>query len=181
MSTDFSAYSSLLDDRSRVEQQRENASRPAVCAMRYRTTGAGGILTQAIPFDVVFLEAPFATFGFVLEKRPDDRHYALPSISAGVLRWQTQTAPNGQPIYVGAFLAINVDAPPLFNPRTDGSNLSALVAARNAEANPVKRASYQPLIDEAQEAVYLLANPPSATIEHHIRFEGLALKTRLGL
>lgn len=181
----------------------ENSTREAVNRFTHTTTGVGQIvMQQPISFDCVFTEEPSFTSGVALVKSPDPAHYRFPLVTAGVYRWvkkpqkpkppseillatfvpgtgQSSTPPQVEDkspqFYTGAYLYFIVRADPTQNVRSDGSNLAQLQQAFT-DADLAQRAGLTKLIKEAQEALYLNANPPQITIHHHLVFSGNAMK-----
>lgn len=98
----------LEDRRGRVEQHRENASRPGRAFAHYTSTGLGKKVEATVfPFGTAFTELPIFTFGTTVDE-DSELLSDLPVCSAIVYKWR-RTA-NG--FYTGAWVAFGVQ--PLF-------------------------------------------------------------------
>lgn len=96
----------LEDRRSRVEQVRENSTRPGRAFKHYRTTG-GGMKVEPLCFEfgVSFIHQPTFTFGAAIAE--DTNLPEVPPVyCAGVYRWRKSAVG----FYTGAWCYFNVDA-----------------------------------------------------------------------
>lgn len=101
-------FGHLEAHRGRLEQVRENATRPGRAWATYETTGVGGYVhPTAFDFGCSFLELPIFTWGAVLDDASDlpPDPMDLPRMSAGVYQWKR--AANG--FYTGAWCWFTVD------------------------------------------------------------------------
>lgn len=80
-------------------------------------------------------------------------------------------------LYKGAYLYFNLQIDTVQRPRTDGSNLT-LLQAQLAQVTPgtYDYEALQANIKEAQEALYLNAHPPTASVTFSLLWMGVALK-----
>lgn len=190
------AWLSLESARQRREQQQENAARDAQFHTKHTTSGTGESVSGLIRFGTKFSEQPWVSTGAVIQKLPDVAHYRYPTVTAGVIRWQTE--PIGPPdlgrfsmggqtedprpkLYIGAFVVFVVQCDPRNIPNTDGGNVAELKKKMDALAgNPTTPAykTAKALYDEAVEARWLLdpKNKAKVVVEHHLTFTGVAVK-----
>lgn len=191
------AWLNLESARQRREQQQENSARQAAFYQRYTTSGTGETVSGLIRFDTAFTEQPYLATGCVIAQLPDVNYYRYPTVTAGVIRWETEpigppppptyytSSPSGatrpdprQVLYVGAYMVFTVQCDPRNIPNTDGRNHLALKAAMDAlvegtEDHDVAKARYE----EAIAARWLRANPARVIVEHHLTFSGVAVKS----
>lgn len=98
-------WRNLEDRRSRVEQVRENSTRPGRAFRHYRTEGGGQKIEPVVfDFGVAFIELPNFTFGASIEEGVVTE--TPPSYTAGVYRWRR----SAMGFYTGAWCYFNVDA-----------------------------------------------------------------------
>ncbi len=190
------AWLALEGARQRREQQQENAARHAAFFQRYTTSGTGETVSGLIRFSTAFTEEPYVTTGCLIKKLPDVTHYRYPTVTAGVIRWETepigpppnrfvfvsgQAPPDPRPkLYVGAWMVFTVQCDPRNIPNTDGRNEAQLRARlaslkrQGASADEVYVA--QAYLNEAVEAKWLKANPAKVVVEHHLSFSGVSVK-----
>lgn len=161
----------------RQQQERlriqENSARLAYQNTTHETTGNGWVAPKdPIYFDTKFTTEPSVTHGSRLVKAPDYRYWKFPQITGGVTDWIVQGG-----LYVGAHLFFAVDIQPIKLPRTDGSNLSELQSALEAEImGSANYNRYQTLVLEAYMAQALATNPARTVVHHYLVFSGVALK-----
>lgn len=93
------AFRSLEDRRSRVEQVRENSTRPGRAFRHYESAGAGfTVEADVFDFEVAFIELPNFTFGASLSEAHEPPAEP-PSYCAGVYRWRK----SARGFYTGAW------------------------------------------------------------------------------
>ncbi len=192
------AWLSLERARQRREQQQENAARHASVYAKHTTSGTGESLSGLIRFDTHFTEPPWVSTGAVIQRLPDVAHYRYPTVTAGVIRWETR--PIGPPtnrlalvasgkapqddrpkLYLGAWMVFTVQCDPRNIPNTDGSNLRLLQIQRDRiqDRRTLAYIAAVALVKEAQEAQWLLdpKNKARVVVEHHLTFSGVAVKS----
>lgn len=163
----------LFQQQQQRQQIQENSARLAYQGTTHTTSGNGWVAPKdPIAFDTKFTSQPTVVHGSVLTKAPNFKYWKFPQITGGVMNWVVQKG-----LYVGAhvFFAVNVE--PIKPPRTDGSNLDELIAARNAETTGSPNyLRYVALINEASMALALAQNPATCVVEHNLLFVGVAVK-----
>jgi hypothetical protein len=101
------AFRSLEERRSRIEQVRENSTRPGRAFRHYATTGGGVVIEPDVfDFEVAFIELPNFTFGASMSEDVDLPEDPPTFYCAGVWRWRK----SARGFYTGAWCWFNVDS-----------------------------------------------------------------------
>lgn len=101
-------FGHLEQHRGRLEQVRENSTRPGRAWATYQTVGIGGYAHPTVfEFGCGFLEQPIFTFGVALrsDQALPDAPEDYPRCTAGVYHWKR--SPNG--LFTGAWCWFTVD------------------------------------------------------------------------
>lgn len=99
------SFRALEDRRSRVDQVRENSTRPGRAFAHYRTTGVGGFYERDVfDFGLAFIELPNFSFGASYDEDIETPEQP-PTYAATVYKWR-KTAVG---FYTGAWVAFDVE------------------------------------------------------------------------
>lgn len=159
------------------------------CVFVEKPAFSSGTSIELMP-DVTHYRYPLCDVGiykWVTEPTPEARERyrgALRSAAFGAPAGHVQVEaldnrsiyPDEDLLWKGAYLYFHVQVEPIIRPRTDGSNLASL-QARLATATGSDAITLNKLIAEAQEAQYLLGNPPVASVVYSLTWMGVALKS----
>lgn len=104
----FNILDGIRSEQQRVAQAEQNSSRYAWVRIFATSVGAGEQIVGPIAFPSPMLQRPFVSSGCEITRIPDREHWQIPSVTAGVYRWDRDD--NGH--YVGAWVFIRVVSEP---------------------------------------------------------------------
>lgn len=144
------------DQQSRLSQDRENASRPAIVEIQQESSGTGQYrLSKPVIFPIVFRSEPHFTYGSAVIHALNPKVYHDPRGTSGVWGWKR----DGAGYYLGAYLWLRVDCDPI-NP--------SVPVVTSGPSGPTGPAGPSPFVDDAATR--------KAIVRHYLTFSGVAIK-----